>query len=38
MHAAHAIYRHAGFAVVPYGPDFPTAEPDLAICMEMIPA
>ena len=38
MHAAHAIYRRAGFAVVPHGPDFPTAEPDLAICMAMIPA
>lgn len=38
MHAAHAIYRRAGFAVVPHGPDFPTAEPDLAICMATVTA
>jgi len=38
MHAAHAIYRRAGFRDAPHGPDFPGAEPGMAICMEMIPA
>jgi GNAT superfamily N-acetyltransferase len=37
MHHAHAIYRRAGFRDVPHSADFPTAEPDIAICMEMIP-
>ena len=37
MHHAHAIYRRAEFRDVPHSADFPTAEPDIAICMEMIP-
>lgn len=37
MHAAHAIYRKAGFNEVPVWPNFPSADRDMAICMEMIP-
>lgn len=36
MHAAHAIYRHAGFSDVPASADFPGALAGIDVCMSLV--